>query len=200
MNPPLTPEAKQKCQARLNEIGKAEISALTAFVESRLMQLNRSTCEGEDLVQSAILAVVRGLESDQAGRHPRPEEIANKAAFLYYLQGIVLSLLQCRTKSPEVKAYHNQIADEYSPEENERGVVLASPTPDAAERAQWDDLQEVLFSRLRQRAPTRLHGTIDAWERVFQDSDRIPADTFRKYVVELRGLAREVLQEIGDIG
>jgi len=201
MNPPLTPEAKQSCEARLNEIGKAEISALTAFAEIRLMRLNRSSCEGEDLVQSAILAVVRGLESDQVGRRPRPEDIVDKDAFVLYLQGVILSLLQCMTKSREIKAYHkhHQILDEHGADENERGVILASPTQDVAAQAEWDDLQEVLFSRLRQRAPSRLHRTIDAWDQVFQDSDRIPADTFRKYVVELRGLAREVLQEIGGV-
>lgn len=198
MNPPLTEEARRKAQARLSEIGEAEIAALTEFAECRLMRLGRSSDAGRDIVQSAFLAVVLGLESEQAGRRPRDEDIIDKTTFEKYLRSVILSLVQCQTKTRHIKAYHAHypIADGADEDETDRGIVLASPGPTAAERTAWNDLQCQFFSTLRSRAPQRLQRTIDAWERVCEDSDRIPADSFRKYVVELRGLAQQVIREI----
>ena len=183
MNPPLTNEARQKAQARLSEIREAEIAALTEFAEWRLLRLGRSSDEGRDIVQSAFLAVVLGLESEDAGRRPRDEDIIDKAAFEKYLRSVIFSLVQCQTKTRHIKAYHAHypIAEGADGDEADRGVVLASPTPTAAERAAWNDLQRQFFSTLRGRAPQRLQRTIDAWERVCEDTDRIPTDSFRKY-------------------
>jgi len=80
---------------------------------------------------------------------------------------------------------------------------LAEPNDDggaSAKDAEWHDLRDQLFPRLRARAPKRLLPTIDAWEPVFTQSDRIPAPGQRSYVREVRDLAKEVLSEIGGLG
>ena len=61
------------------------------------------------------------------------------------------------------------------------------------------DLREQLFPRLRACAPWRLKPTIDAWETVFTESDRIPAPGHRRYVREVRGLAQEIILELAGI-
>lgn len=199
MNSPLKPDVKQKCEARLNELSKEDLLNLTDFAGFRLLGVGRSSDGGEDLAQSALLAVVKGLELDKLGRRPRPEDIANKQLFIKYLKGVIISLLQNQTKTREIKAYHRHtpVADASGLDEFEGGIILAAETPTASQQAEWNDRQNQLFSRLRARAPQRLWRTIDAWEDVFQDSDRIPVKSFRKYVVELRNLAREVFKEMG---
>jgi hypothetical protein len=166
------------------------------------MRLGRSSGDGEDIVQFALGAVVQGLESDQLGRRPRPKDVGDKESFFLYLEGIIVSRIQCETKSRRIKAYHRHspIAEERDPDDRDQGMVVASPTRTASEQAALDDLQQELFMRLRERAPQRLRPTLDEWEKVFQESDEIPTPTFRKSRVQLRSLAREVLKEIGGIG
>ena len=65
--------------------------------------------------------------------------------------------------------------------------------------AELSDLRDQLFSRLRERAPRRLRGTIAAWEAVFSESDRIPAKVSRRYVSEVKVLAQEIITELGGI-
>jgi hypothetical protein len=201
MSTPLTPESRKACEARLQEIREDDIAGLKNFAEYRLMSLGRSSDEGEDIVQFALAAVVQGLESEDLGRRPRLQDVVDKRAFILYLQGIIVSRIQCETKSRRIKAYHQHtpIAEDAGQAARGEGVVLRAPTPTAAEQAALNDFQSELFARLRQRAPQRLRATLEEWEKVFQDSDAIPSPSFRKYRVELRGLAREVLEEIGGL-
>lgn len=138
-----------------------------------------------------------GMEST-SGRHPRAEEVSSKEAFVYYLQGVVLSAIHAETKSQRVTAKHCQISPDTKGGdlgEHERGVVIAAPGPTASEQAEWDDLKDALFANLRAQVPQRLRTTLDAWEQVFPE--RIPNVRFPKYVVELREYAQRVLTQIG---
>lgn len=196
----LTPESRKACETRLQELRQKDIERLTDFAEFRLASLGRSIDDGEDMVQQALAAVVQGLESNELGRRPRPQDVADKTSFLLYLQGVIVSRIQCETKSRRIKAYHRHtpIAGDVS-EGIEAGICLVSPTPTASEQASIDDLQDELFTRLRKRAPERLRATLEEWEKIFQESAEIPAPTFRKYRVELRSLAQEVMGEIGGL-
>ncbi len=105
MNRLLSKEARRKAQARLSEIGEAELAALREFAECRLLRLGGSCDEGRDVVQSAFLAIVLGLESEHAGRRPRDEDIIDKAAFEKYLRGVILSLVRCQIKTKQTRDF-----------------------------------------------------------------------------------------------
>lgn len=58
-------------------------------------QLARRQLHGHDadeLLNSAMLAVLRGAESQRKGRHPRPADVDNPHAFERWLNGILESL------------------------------------------------------------------------------------------------------------
>ena len=78
-------------------------------------------------------------------------------------------------------------------------VALGHDGGASAKEAELNDLRDQLIPRIRARAPKRLLPTIEAWEAVFTQSDRIPAPSQRSYVQEIRNLAKEVLLEIGGL-
>jgi hypothetical protein len=191
-------EVMQRCESLIKDISTNDIALLTNFAEYRLMGLGRSFADGEDITQSALMAVMQGLEADKLGRHPRQQDVTNKDEFLKYLKGVIISLIQCETKTRKIKSYHQHIpiVDATGVTEEQGGIYLATNLPNPAEQAARDDEQDQLFAKLRQRIPQRLHRTLEQWEEVFQESDVIPVDRFRKHRVELRRIAREFFQEL----
>jgi hypothetical protein len=186
----LSPDFTTRCDARLDEVTKADKDALVAFAKHRLVALGAPSSCAEDIVQKAFEAVLRGLEGTGKGsRNPRSSDIVDKPAFLNYLRGIISSLVWAMTCKREFRIGHRPWDEIYPPPQ------AGGQSP--AEEAEWRDLQEQLFPRLRARAPRRLWPTIDAWEEVFLHSDRIPAPGSRKYVREVRNLAQEILWELG---
>jgi hypothetical protein len=57
----------------------------------------------------------------------------------------------------------------------------------------------MLFNKLRERAPKHLLPTIDAWEKVSDETDRIPTPGPRRYATKVREMAAEIVQEIDGI-
>lgn len=185
MSTPSSQELVALCEARLGEITADDSAALTQFAECRLVEVGVPSQYGEDIAQRAFQAVLRGLETDQGGRKPRLVDIQNKPAFMNYMRGIINSLVYAFIQK--------------------RGFTAAGPGVDVpadpgthspAQQAELKDLSAQLFPRLRARAPQRLLRTIDAWESVFLESDRIPAPGHRRYVREIRNLAQQVLSEL----
>lgn len=123
---------------------------------------------------------------------PRLVDLENKSTFLNFLRGAISSIIEAMGRKRQFRAKHTPWEDGMPPAADR--VTL---TP--ARNAELSDLREQLFPRLRARAPRRLKRTIDAWEAVFSESDRIPARGHRRYVREVKGLAQEILTELGGI-
>ncbi len=179
------------CETRLAEITEADIKALTQFAEVRLVANGAPPSYGEDVTQRAFEVVLRGLNTDRGGRRPRPVDISDKLSFLNYMRGVIASgvyrLIRGRGLQiePDPSDCDSASAD------------LAAQSP--AELAELKDLEAELFPRLRARAPHGLMPTIEAWQSVFLESDRIPRLPRRSYIREVRELTKEVLIEIGGI-
>jgi hypothetical protein len=183
-------EVLQRCESYLNEITRQDIDNLTEFAECRLASLGLSPCSGEDIVQRAFQSVLRGLEMDQGGRRPRPVDVENKDSFLNYLRGAVSSKAEAATRRRELRHVHESY-------EESQGELDGGETHTPAQDAELADLSQELFERLRERAPARLHETIDAWEAVCLHSDRIPTvNGRRRHAGEVRQLAQSVLLEL----
>ena len=192
MKAPPSLESSVRCEVRLNELSAADIANLTGFAERRLAVMGLNPSAGEDATQRALVAILQGMESDQGGRTPRLVDLENKSTFLNFLRGAISSIIEAMGRKRQFRAKHTPWEDGMPPAADR--VTL---TP--ARNAELSDLREQLFPRLRARAPRRLKRTIDAWEAVFSESDRIPARGHRRYVREVKGLAQEILTELGGI-
>jgi hypothetical protein len=169
-----------------------DLANLTEFAERSLAAKGLNPSAGEDATQRALAAILRGLESDQGGRVPRLVDIENKDAFLNFVRGAVSSIIEAMGRKQQFRNEHELWQD---------GMAVSEPgsqlTP--SQLAELSDLRDQLFPRLRAQAHRRLRRTIDAWEPVFTESDRIPAPGHRSYVREVRELAQEIVTELGGI-
>lgn len=191
MKTPISPECRVRCEARLAELTRADLITLAEFAEHRLASQGLDPSLGEDVSQRALLTILRGLEKDQGGRVPRLVDIETKDAFLTYIRGAICSIVEAMGRKRQFRIQH-----EPWKEENEVATdTLATPATDA----EISDLREQFFPRLRSLAPERLQRTIDAWESVFDETDRIPAKGHRRYVKEVRQIARDVIADLGGI-
>jgi len=185
-------ESRVLCEVRLGELTEKDIANLTEFARHRLAAQGLTGSAADDATQRALVAILRGLESDQGGRMPRPVDVENKNMFLNYVRGAISSVSEAMGRHEKVRSKHQPELEALTPSQDES--VL---TPDT--KAELCDLQDQLFPRLRAQAPRRLQPTIDAWEAVFLESDRIPARGHRKYVGEVRHLAKRIVAELGGI-
>ncbi len=179
------------CETRLREFTKADSADLTEFAECRLVVNGISPTNGEDLTQRAIQLVLQGLEMDKGGRRPRLVDVTDKPAFLNYLRGIISSLVYGMTRKSGFGTRCIRLEDVDTAEApHDNGASVRD--------VELGDLRDQLFPRLRARAPARLHPTINAWEAVFTQTDRIPAPVQRRHAREVQDLARKVLTELGE--
>ena len=166
MNKTFNRDFKNLCNQRMAEITEEDRTALLQFAECRLVELGIQSSYGEDLTQTAFEAVVVGMQTEDGGRRPRIQDVADKATFINYMRGVISSLLYALTQKREFRASRD-LSIEYS-----MMPLVGNECP--AHDAEILDLRSELFSRMRARAPRRLLRTIDAWEPVFMHSDRIP--------------------------
>jgi hypothetical protein len=192
MKTPFSVECRARCEVRLSELSPADIANLTEFAERSLKAKGLNPSAGEDVTQRALVAILRGLESDQGGRMPRLVNLENKETFLNFVRGAVSSIAYAMGRSPQSRT-------DYEPWQDSLAVVNAEDPLTPAKDAELSDLRDQLFLRLRARAPRCLTRTIDAWEPVFTESDRIPSPGHRVHVVEVKRLAQEIITELGGI-
>jgi hypothetical protein len=185
-------DSRTRCEVRLGELEQADIANLTKFAERRLAAQGLNPTAGEDATQRALAAILRGLETDQGGRVPRLVDIENKDTFLNFVRGAISSIVEAMGRKRQFRAEHK-------PWEDAVAVTGGPDTVLPSREAELSDLKAELFPRLRARAPRRLRRTIDAWESVFSESDRIPAPGHRRYVREVKTLAQEIVTELGGI-
>ena len=192
MKNPLSAEDRTRCEVRLSELERRDITNLTEFAERTLVSRGLNPSAGEDVTQLALMAILQGLESDRNGRVPRPVDLENKDTFVNYVRGAVSSIIEGMGRKQMFRAEHEPWEDDQaSPEDR------FTPTP--AQTAEMTDLKDQLFLQLRQRAPRPLQRTIDAWESVFTQSDRIPAGGHRRNVGRVKNLAQTIISELGGI-
>ncbi len=194
MDAPKNPENASRCEARLGELTDSDLTDLRYFTQRRLLRSGLAADLARDVVQTALQSVLQGLESTDQGRRPRPEETETKEAFANYLRGVVNSKVETLSRCREFRVRHVS-ASESAVGEVDSGVVLTAPEISPGERVGWDDYRTAVFSRLRERAPQRLHRDIAKWEPVFLSSKSIPARG-RNYV-EIKQLAQEIVSELG---
>jgi hypothetical protein len=192
MKTPLSLECRACSEVRLSELSAADIANLNEFAERRLAATGLNPVSGEDVTQRALVAILQGLESDQGGRMPRLVDVENKGTFLNFVRGAISSIVEAMGRKLEFRSVHTPFEDGMPPPSARVAI-----TP--AESAELADLRDQLFPRLRARAPRRLKRTIDAWQSVFAESDRIPVRGHRRYVGEVKGLAQEIISELGGI-
>lgn len=186
---PSTRETRLSCERLLAELTLEDIHNLRCFAESRLLHLGLSAGLAEDVVGKALAAVVSGAETGRGGRKPRPEDVANKAAFLNYLRGVISSVAEAGTRR---QRYTTVPLDTPG---KEKPALAGRPAPETDVEVR--DYAFELFSRLRTRAPSHLQPTLAEWEATFVWADRVPTIRSRRHAYELRKLAREVVAEIG---
>lgn len=178
----------------MNQLTQNDLLHLTKFAERRLNLRGLSASFGEDLVYKALNSVIRGLTSSNNGRRPRRIDLVNEAVFLNYLRGAVASTVEAFSRRREHWYVHLAIASSGSPDEVGENEIMASLPDDR--RVEMIDLKKVLFAKLREQAPERLHRIIDLWEEVFYWAKRIPSDGSAKRTRQVRMLAARILQEI----
>jgi hypothetical protein len=191
--------ARQACERLLHKIANspAELADLRDYAELRLTRMYLPPTLGEDIVQRAFLCVLQGLESGKDGRRPRPDEVANSESFKKYLHRVIYSLIEAVGRCHEIRLVHVPVA-EAGLGECSGGAIIASSNS-TVDEVHLQDLKRMLFERLRERTPRYLQTTIEAWERVFLSSDRIPTPGPRRYGTEVRLAAAKIVRELGGI-
>jgi hypothetical protein len=195
----LNSEQASQIEMRLSRLAENN-SRLRQFAEGRFARLGATTALGEDAVQRAFQSVLQGLESLDEGRRPSPKDVATSENFEKYMYSVIASVCDAMSRQREFRCIHVPIREEREDNlgEHERGVAIASPENVRSE-AQMADLKQTLFPLLRAQAHWTLRPTIDAWEEVFCESDRIPAAGHRKYVGQVRQLAQKIVNDLGGL-
>jgi len=203
MDAPTNPENAGRCEARLGELTDADLTDLRYFAQKRLLRSGQAADLARDVVQTSLQSVIQGLEATDLGRRPRPEDTESKEAFANYLRGVVNSKVEALSRCRDFRVRQVAVVESAAREggstvgEVDSGVVLTAPEISPGEQVGWEDYRTALFSRLRERAPQRLHRDIAKWEPVFLSSKSIPARG-RNYV-EIKQLAQAIVTELGGI-
>jgi hypothetical protein len=169
---------------------------LSNFAAMLLAKWHLSGSSGSDLLHDAIRAVLAGLRPGRYGRHPQWKDLANDAAFSFYLRGVIASLVEAKTRRREHQHCHLSIQESYGNNDAEHVMTIAAASPE--EDVAFRDLRSELFARLATRCPARLQPMLRKWEQVSAWSSKIPVEGFqRRDRVELRRLAKEICSELG---
>ena len=180
---------REACLELMQSITQQEWSALTVFARCRLLRIGLNPSEAEDMVQDAVLAVLKGTRSASEGRHPRDADLADQGTFLDYLRGVIASLVESARRN----GWGGHICDALG--EISRGTQSLSD--EEMTRLEFRDLHRQLFTTLGGQAPRRLCGLIDAWRDQGEDCDKIPLlGQHRRCRAELRRMAGQVLKRL----
>jgi hypothetical protein len=174
------PEILTRAEQLMSEISKENLAGLTDFARKRLVMVGLPYHLDEDIAQTAICDVLNG------SRHPRAQDVQSIESFENYLRGIINSIVNKMRRKLTFEAQQEPNIPEPS--------SIASPDFEAIQA----DLKSKLFPLLKQRMAPRHMPTIEAWEAVFEYTDRIPViKGRRKYVAEIREVAQQIVQEMG---
>jgi hypothetical protein len=177
----------------MHRLTRTDVAGLASFASFRLTRVRLDPSAGEDLAQDALLAVLRGLESLSAGRHPRPIDLEDDSKFLDYLKGVIGSLVEAERRRWAHPFDHEPFDEHSHGDDPFPGRLGEGPQSEL----EFQDLRHAFFERLAQRTPDRLREMVLAWEKQGEDSDTIPLlGRHRRARKELRKLAVLVLKEL----
>jgi hypothetical protein len=188
------PDIAISCSRMLHGLTRSDLAALVNFAHFRLAKVGLNSLAGEDVVQEAMLAVLRGSESPSEGRHPRLIDVNDSHRFTDYLKGVIGSLVEAERRRGHqhwVQLFDHASAADGLPEmpDGIRGSLQSE--------VELSDLRQELFRAVNERAPNRLKHVVRAWAEQGEQCDYIPLlGRHRRYRSELRRLAAQVLKEL----
>jgi DNA-directed RNA polymerase specialized sigma24 family protein len=179
------------CRSLLHCLVQADLTELARFASFRLARMKLTPSEGEDFAQDALLAVLKGLDTPTAGRHPRPLDVADPAKCLAYLKGVISSLVEAERRRLQCAFVHEQFEENFSHTDR-----LRSDPGDQCD-FEYEEFRQEFFKRLLQKAPVRLRDLVLAWREQSDSHEQIPTlGLHRRYRCQLRILAAHVLNEL----
>jgi hypothetical protein len=191
--------ATDACLRLIGLLTRVDLTDLAKFASFRLAKVGLIRLAGEDVVQDALLAVLRGAGAHSKGRHPRPVDVANSANFIHYLKGVIGSLVEAERRSRKHQCVHEPLEEGFRAGEHftVKDESPGSPLTDL----EFCDLRHQLFHRLEEGVPQRLRGLVLVWREQWEYCDRIPLlGRHRRCRAELRQLAAQVLKELTEPG
>jgi hypothetical protein len=191
--------ATDACLRLIDMLTRVDLADLAKFASFRLAKVGLIRLAGEDVVQDALLAVVRGAGAHSKGRHPRPVDVANSANFIDYLKGVIGSLVEAERRSRKHQCVHEPFEEGFMA--GEHFAMQARPAGSPLAELEFCDLRQQLFHRLEERVPHHLRGLVLVWREQWDFCDRIPLlGRHRRCRAELRQLAAQVLKELTEPG
>jgi DNA-directed RNA polymerase specialized sigma24 family protein len=187
------PEEKRnaRCFDLLHQLQQSDVTQLRLYATWRLRRASLEAITGEDIVQDALSAVLRGLESLESGRHPSEDDLATQATFCNYLRGAINSIVEAKSR------HFRRPTCIISLEDVVNATIEIPIHSSPAEEIQIKNLREELFRRLERKAPKQLRSTLSAWAKQSAWADKIPLGTgCRRHRAELRRLAAQIMSEL----
>lgn len=187
---------RAKCHEYLNSLTISELTELRRHTSYRLKRVALDFQQAEDLVQDAILAVWIGCACATRGRHPAERHLLNKTTFVWYLRGVLNSLVEAKSRGRGPQCI-NLPQHTRSTQDEEHGEPAIVGTFRPENDAVLQDFFREFFRMLRRRVPKHLTPLVEAWAAESQTADKIPlASGCRRHRYELRRIAQRVLIEL----
>jgi hypothetical protein len=188
-------QIRELTQQQLFELTDTDLKLLEEFANRRMDWLPRARVSAEDIVQKALLSIIRGATPGAKGRLPQCLSVITKDAFMHYVRSVINSVIDATKRKRELLFIHETINRDQDSDSQEQVVILTSITSPDADPA-LVDLRTELFSRLRDIAPARLQPTLAEWENTFFWSTHVPSLGKRQHQEEVRRLAVRILRKI----
>lgn len=185
---------------QLETISQSDLAGLVAYARRRLLRVGLDPNLAEDITQDAFHAILIGMRTTKAGRHPRAIDVANQGAFIDYLGGVINSLVSYEREKHLYQFDHEPIDIPVLADEDD-GVARHEIRSAACvhTEAGWNDLRQVFFARLRPRAFPELQPILADWENEWGWSAQIPVPIAQRRIRRpVRDLAMDVLAELGE--
>jgi hypothetical protein len=190
---------KNNIRHQMGLLTRSNLTGLVAYARRRLLRIGLDPTLSEDIVQDAFRAILIGLESAKAGRHPRGIDVQAQGAFVDYLGGVINSLVAYEREKRRYRFTFEPMELEPAWENEGQPHNELRSAVNVEGEVGWRDLQHLFFSKLRPQVPSRVQHILADWEQEWQRSAQIPVPIpqrrFRKII---RHLAQEVLAELGE--
>lgn len=184
---------------KMEELTRPDLEGLVGYAHRRLLRVGLDPNLAEDITQDAFQAILLGLETGTAGRHPRRMDVESKQSFIDYIGGAINSLIAYERGKWRYRFHHQPIGLP-KPDEDDAELSFEITSTDRVEHeAGWNDLQAAFFARLKPRAFQQLRPILADWEMEWRWASKIPVPIpQRRFRGTVRRLAKDVLQELGE--
>jgi hypothetical protein len=184
---------------QLEMLSRSNLAGLVAYARRRLLRIGLDPNLAEDITQDAFRAILIGLETAKAGRHPREIDVQDQGAFVDYLGGVINSLVAYERAKRLYQFDHEPIEAETTWEDDRCPKNELRSAAGVESEIGWRDLQDVFFARLRSRVHPRIQHIVTDWECEWRWSAQIPIPIpQRRFRKTIRLLAKDVLAELGE--